>query len=94
MESQKAKQIKITFPNLIHGYWDGGAKQEGLFKVGDYLVHPGQGHWLKWGCWELNAWFTAASGRTWNEAIRNAVFRLRHLIKDKATKIEIVEEGK
>jgi len=65
--------VRITFPEPIGGYWDGGKKRGGTFTPDHFSglyggVHPGPGRTIKWGCFHLNFWFTTGSGRTWKEA--------------------------
>jgi len=46
--------LRLKFPKPRNGYWDGGAKNGGDFTL-DYpyshRLHPGPGHYAKWGCW-------------------------------------------
>lgn len=48
-------------------------------KVTSERKHPGPGHWIRWGSFSANFWFTSGSGRSWKEAAEFAKRRLHHL---------------
>jgi len=93
--------LKITFPEPISGYWNGGPRTGGVFTPeawsGDPYIgwvcaeeHPGPGKLIRWGSWELNFWFTTRSGRSWRQAAAYAERRLRQLCRVPCT-VEIEE---
>ena len=53
--------------------------------------HPGPGFTIRWGCFALNFWFNAGSGRTWREAASIAKRKLMRMCGISGTTIEIVE---
>ena len=88
--------LKLKFPKPRNGYWDGGAKNGGDFTL-DYpyshRLHPGPGHYAKWGCWYLNFWFTSKTGRSWKQAASAAQRRLYNLVKVPGATVEVVYGG-
>lgn len=90
-------KIKLTFPESIGGYWDYGKKSGGIFTCEDkssyYEKHPGPGSTIKWGCWELNFWFNAGSGKSWLDAAKIAQRRLNNLCKVPGATTEIIWEN-
>ena len=60
--------IHIEFTEPQYGYWDGGSKEYGDFNIECVEGHPGKGHYIRWGSFYLNFWFTSGSGRSWKEA--------------------------
>jgi len=90
--------VTVTFPEPIHGYWDGGEKGSGTFEphiLGDCHDrsggHPGPGNTIRWGCFRLNFWFTAKSGRSWREAASIAKRMLERMCGIAGTTIVVVE---
>ena len=81
--------IEVKFSAARQGYRDGGARSSGTFSLERPHAfaggHPGPGETLKWSSWELNFWFCAGSGRSWQAAIQAAIRRLQHLCKAEAT---------
>lgn len=82
-------ELEVKFDQPRSGYWDGGAKSGGVFRVealGNEWVSPKDtpaltsGRIVKWGCWSLNFWFTCGSGRTWKEAASIASRKLRRML--------------
>jgi hypothetical protein len=50
--------IQVKFPEPVSGYWDGGKKSGGTFVPEvRYQDNPEQSR-VKWGCFELNFFFT------------------------------------
>ena len=84
-------KLKVTFTEPAHGYWDGGAKSGGEFTP-DCTDHPGAGHNIKWGCWELNFWFVVGSGISWKAAARIAQRFLARRCRWSGTTIEVCWE--
>lgn len=84
MRSIELSEITVRFAEPTHGYWDGGAKSEGVFTP--TLRRPESPHesYVKWGCYELNYWFNqplhTKKGRTLtrNEAMTRARRHLRN----------------
>ncbi len=70
--------LRVRFSEPRDGWWNGGCKTGGSFVCES--LHPGVGHYVKWGCFELNFWFTAKAGRSWREAAAAAKRRLEHLL--------------
>lgn len=84
--------VAVTFPAPIEGYWNRGTRSGGLFKLDlPYPEHPGPGHYLRYGDFSLNFWFTAGSGRSWRESAANAKKRLLHWVPP-GTTVELVED--
>ena len=90
-------KIQIRFNQPRYGYWDGGKKDGGIFKVESindmlalYPNHPGTGGSVRWGCWGLNFWFVAGSGRSWKEAVAIAVKKLKRICLIPRVEIEAI----
>lgn len=79
-ENVRGDRVHSQRPHPRGGYWDGGPKTGGLFAP-DRTVHPGSGKTIRWGCFELNYWFNAGSGRSWKEAAAIARNRLEKLTR-------------
>jgi len=67
------------------GYTGVVCKQSCEFTPEGCPDHPGPGHMIRWGCFSMNFWFTAAAGKTWRAAAANALRRLRSFVKPEAT---------
>jgi hypothetical protein len=88
-QRDKLPALNLIFDKPTFGYWDGGAKTNGWFKVeAIYPKTKAEGKCVKWGCWELNMWFTAGFGRSWKHA---ASFARRRLLNEtkRPCKVEI-----
>ena len=48
-----------------------------IFSVEGSTHHPGPGHWIRWGCFSANFWFTSGSGKSWKQAAHFARLRIR-----------------
>ena len=76
----------VAFKEPQHGYWDFGAKSGGVFttEINGRSAKYGKDHEtnanIRWGCFELNFWFTAGSGRTWKEAASIAKRKLERML--------------
>lgn len=76
----KKPYIHLEFKTYQHGYWDGDAKWGGEFRperCGRKVI--------KWGCYELNYWFTAGFGHSWKHAAGIAKRHLRHITRPEHT---------
>jgi hypothetical protein len=60
-------KLVLEFETPQHGWWDDGAKRGGSFKP---FKHP-KGV-IEWGCYELNYWFMADFGGSWEQAVKIA----------------------
>jgi len=64
--------LEVEFDKPRHGYWDGGAKKGGTFiPEAEWYGAPltfKKKSVIRWGCYGLNFWFNAGSGRSWKEA--------------------------
>ena len=83
-------EIRVTFPEPTPGYWNGGRRTGGTFTVERPRPHPGPGHYIRWGAYELNFWFTAGSGTSWAAAAAYARARLRAMVAP-SVQVEIIE---
>ena len=80
------KGIRVEFKEPQREQWSGVVCARSCeFTPDGCSTHPGPGHWIRWGSWKMNFWFTAASGTSWRVATANALRRLRHLCKPEAT---------
>lgn len=86
---EKRPQLKLDLNKPVGGYWDGGRKQYGTFlPPKDFTPKT----FMRWGCWELNFWFSAKSGVSWKTAARAAQKRLCSLVKLPNATVSIVWE--
>jgi len=78
----KIPVLVVTFPKPIGGFWD-GMSSGGDFTpdLGYKNPKPPEDGYIKWGCWGLNFWFTAKTGKTWAVAAANAMKRLKAMTK-------------
>lgn len=81
--------LEVEFDKPRHGYWDGGAKKGGTFiPEAEWYGAPltfKKKSVIRWGCYGLNFWFNAGSGRSWKEAASIAKRRLKALLGVPAT---------
>ncbi len=84
-----SKQIVVTFPNLVNGFWDGGAKSRFVFSPKLCRYQGSNLPNIEWGSWGANLWFRQEIGATAQTHLAQIV---RKLYKGKSErKIEIVE---
>ena len=53
-------KIEVIFDKPTNGYWDGGQKFGGTFEVEPFPLTG----MTKFGCWELNLYFSVKTGKT------------------------------
>jgi hypothetical protein len=86
LRAEKEKNaIHVEFAEPQYGYWDGGSKKYGDFNIEGGEGHPGKGHYIRWGSFYLNFWFTSGSGRSWKEARSIAMRCIRRHINAPCT---------
>lgn len=93
---QAIPRISITFKEPTAGFWDGGKKSGGTFKpeaCTTYLLTSAKGNdytrriykneygQVKWGCFELNFWFRANFGDSWEQAIVKAKAKIKRMCR-------------
>jgi len=85
-DREKLPSLTVKFDKPRGGYWDGGLKSGGTFTP-EYLYPKTKAEckYVKWGCWELNFFFTAGFGVSWKHAASIARRKLRGMLKVPAT---------
>lgn len=84
----------LALQEPVHGFWDGGAKSGGEFRVdtifgkqnpllvlSNQKSHPGPGYDILWGSWELNFKFLCKSGNSWAAAKRIAMRKAKRMCR-------------
>jgi hypothetical protein len=85
-QRDKLPAINVVFDKPRHGYWDGGAKSGGYFHPEElYPKTKTEGKCVKWGCWDLNFYFTTGFGVSWKHAASIARRKLQHMLGVPAT---------
>jgi hypothetical protein len=84
-------ELKQTFNEPIHGYWDGGPKQTVKWSIDSIQGHDSRGTYVRIGSWSANHWFNVALGKTDKLTLRNAMSHLRGTKVGKQSKFEYVE---
>lgn len=74
--AESMPSILVQFNEPQHGFWNGGAKYGGSFEP-----TPATGNLVKWGCWELNYWFTSSFGGSWKKAAEIAHRKIKRIIR-------------
>lgn len=83
-------QINVTFPKAIHGYWDGGAKQEGTFSAG-YPFHRDGKEVIEYGSFGMNFYVVVRKFKDPFASARQAMKKLARICREEGAKWEITE---
>jgi len=93
-------KLKVTLPEPMGGYWDGGKKQtfeftpspcrKKIYPKIDQDFQPKS--WYQWGSFEANFWFTCLSGVSPKAAVQYARRRLESLCRIPGRKIEVIND--
>lgn len=76
VKDKKKPSLYLEFKNPQHGFWDGGAKT-----YGEFIPTPCSNGMIKWGCWELNFWFTLPFGKSWADAVAKARRKIKRITR-------------
>lgn len=101
MATSNTHSIHLQFAKPEHGHWDHGPRNGGIFTIDaiDHqwmhsTDHPGPGHIITWGSWNLNMRITTRSGVSWKHAATIAAKRLRRLcLRDCTVSVEVNTDG-
>jgi len=86
----------VTLKKSICGYWDGGEKRRFDVEL-DRDIHgklrikkDKRGKFIKVHCWDANAWWHVAAGKTERLTLSYAI---RHFSRDLIESVEYIKDG-